>query len=64
MEKKKASLANWQYSLSGCITGEVINHPNFPKGAMVETSKIVSFDKDNNTVETLNTIYTLLGRKI
>lgn len=40
------------------LVGRALDHPNFPPNTGIYTSRIVR-DIDENTVETLNTIYTL-----
>lgn len=59
-EKQKATIKNWrevQWAKT-CIIGEVYNHPKFKAGDPIRTSPVVRWI-DENTVETMNTIYTL-----
>ena len=59
--KPTVHIENWsreQHWLKGPIlTGNVQDHPNFPKGAFVYTSTILS--EDEEFVETRNTLYVL-----
>ena len=41
------------------LIGNVQNHPRFPEGKYVETSRILAMNLEENFVETLNTIYVL-----
>jgi hypothetical protein len=64
-EKKKAKLNNWsKCPFSESLIGNVEGHYNseLSDGEKVRTSRIVKLDEENNTAETLNTIYTL-GKK-
>jgi hypothetical protein len=65
--KKKAEIGDWKieefirnsrvYRLSGMVFG----HPNFEDGALIYTTPIEKVDFGKKTVETHNTVYTLLG---
>lgn len=62
--KPVVGLSNWSIgpSFGGgykVADGEVYNHPNFVDGQSVTTSVIVRHE--GNIVETLNTIYVLIG---
>lgn len=63
MEKKKAHLENWLYSLNEFGTpvlfGVVSGHSRIPDGTEVRTSKVLSIDAQARTAETMNTTYTL-----
>lgn len=63
MSKQTAHLENWKKStFHNSLTGYVTGHPKLEDGDLITTSKILNLDEENNTVETLNTIYTL-GKK-
>ena len=61
-KKKGGRLENWvEHPYLPTIIGDVYDDPSkrFTDGTNVQTSKIVKLDKENNTLETLNTIYEL-----
>lgn len=59
-EKKKATIKNWRLVevRRQFIIGEVFGNPKFPDGEAIRTSDVVRWI-DDNTAETLNTVYTL-----
>lgn len=60
--KQTATLRKWlRIPWMNTITGEVYDHPRFADGTRVVTSSIVK--DEGNTVETLNTVYTLDGEE-
>ena len=62
MDKQTAWIKYWEVCKvnDGCfLIGEVRHHPRVKDGTMVETSRLLSIDFENNEAETLNTIYQL-----
>lgn len=60
-EKPTARLENWVFA-RGRIDGTVYDHPRFPDGTNVTTSRVLSAPddiKDGKTIETQNTKYEL-----
>lgn len=64
--KKQVRLENWKRCHINerihFLEGEVYEHPEFPDGHTIFTSKILNIADDESTAETLNTIYKL-GKK-
>lgn len=60
MEKPEVQIIKWSI-VDDHLYGLVVDHPRFPAGDSVRTSKII--ERDGNMVETLNTIYKLVGEE-
>jgi len=69
MGKKQAELKNWiiheahssYYNRNVMVVrGDVYNHPAFDDGQFIKSSEVVNLI-DGTTLETLNTVYTLIG---
>lgn len=45
----------------GSLHGNVVDHPRFPEGYFVTTSEVLEHYKEDDIVETRNTIYVLLN---
>jgi hypothetical protein len=60
-DKPIVKITNWSIA-RGHLFGDAYEHPRFPDGTFVQTSKIVS--QEGKTVETLNTIYELIGKEL
>lgn len=57
-EKPVVQIIKW-YIIADSLFGDVIDHPRFPAGEFVQTSKILT--REGDMVETLNTKYKLVG---
>lgn len=58
-DKPQARIEQWYVDHYDRLVGIVFNHPNFPDGAEVVTSRVVEWNKANNHAETKNTNYIL-----
>lgn len=62
-EKPEVKIKDWRF-FEGALRGTAINHPRFDPDTPVRTSTILKRPmnpKDGDRVETLNTIYVLVG---
>ena len=59
-EKPEVQIIKW-YINRDSLFGEVVDHPRFPAGEFVQTSKILS--RKDDRVETRNTKYKLVGEE-
>ena len=62
-EKQSAKLKNWWYD-GFQLLGNVYDHPRFPDGAEIYTSKVLYINKEIGIAETLNTVYILIGKEV
>lgn len=59
--KQSARLEEWFVGPHG-LYGKVFDHPSIPDGKIVQTSRVVTFDKEKNLAITKNTEY-VLGKR-
>jgi hypothetical protein len=63
MSKKQARIENWFIGPNDQLFGTVYDHSEIRDGEMVQTSRVVSYDKANNVAYTKNNEY-ILGKPV
>ena len=62
-QKPEVRIENW-YFKAGHLFGNVIDHPRFAKGTFIGTSQVINHSMKTKLVETLDSLYVLVGDRL